>query len=306
MGLLVLRRVAMSIPILFVVVTVVFFAFQLIPGDAARMYAGADAPEEQVEAIRKELGLDQPVRTQYVQYMSRLVRGDLGKSIFTRRPVATEIADRLGNTLKLSGAAIALATVCGVSMGSFAALRKGTAWDHGTSIVALAGISMPVFWLGQLLISLFSVTLGVLPSAGHGSWLHYIMPTLCLSVYSMAFITRMTRSSMLETVGQDYVRTARAKGVRESRVLLFHSLRNALLPVVTVVGLRFGYMVGGAVVVEEVFAWPGMGRLLVTAVGQRDLPVVQGVLLVFASAFVLVNLAVDIAYMYLDPRIRYR
>lgn len=302
----IIRRVLISIPILLLVVTLVFFAFQLIPGDPARMYAGEQAPLEQVEAIRKEMGLDRPVLVQYTSYLVRLIQGDMGKSLFTRRTVAVEIGSRYGKTFSLAVAAILVATAFGITMGAVSALYRGRLPDLLVTVISLLGISIPVFWLGLLMMYLFSVTLGWLPSAGSGTWKHYIMPTISLSVFSLAFIARMTRSALLETIQQDYVRTARAKGVRERMVLLLHSLRNALLPVTTVVGLRFGYMVGGAVVTEQVFAWPGLGQLLITAVGQRDIPLVQGLLLVFAGSFVAVNLMVDILYASLDPRIRHR
>lgn len=302
----IIRRVLISIPILLLVVTLVFFAFQLIPGDPARMYAGEQAPLEQVEAIRKEMGLDRPVLVQYTSYLVRLIQGDMGNSLFTRRTVALEIGSRYGKTFSLAVAAILVATAFGITMGAVSALYRGRLPDLLVTVISLLGISIPVFWLGLLMMYLFSVTLGWLPSAGSGTWKHYIMPTISLSVFSLAFIARMTRSALLETIQQDYVRTARAKGVRERMVLLLHSLRNALLPVTTVVGLRFGYMVGGAVVTEQVFAWPGLGQLLITAVGQRDIPLVQGLLLVFAGSFVAVNLMVDILYASLDPRIRHR
>jgi ABC-type dipeptide/oligopeptide/nickel transport system permease component len=300
------KRFLISIPILLLVVTLVFFAFQLIPGDPARMYVGVDASQEAVEKVRQDLGLDRPVLTQYVNYMSRLAVGDLGKSIYTRRPVVRELAPRFWNTVQLSVAAIVFATLVGVVLGTLATVKQGTVWDHLLSVLSLFGISMPVFWMGLLLTYLFSIELRWLPSAGNESWRHFLMPTFCLSAFSLAFITRMTRSSLLEVMAQDYVRTALAKGVREAIVVGWHALRNAMLPVVTVVGLRFGYMLGGAVVTEEVFAWPGLGRLLVTAVGQRDIPLVQGALLLFGASFVLVNLAVDLVYGLLDPRIRHR
>lgn len=302
----VISRVLIGIPILFFVVTAVFFAFRLIPGDAARIIAGDEAPIERVEQIRRDLGLDRPAIVQYGAYLSDLVRGDLGTSFSSRRPVATEISERYWNTFSLALAAITFATIMGVSMGVISALFRGQIADHVVTILSLVGISIPVFWLGLLMMQLFSVELRLLPAAGYGTWQHFIMPTITLSVFSIAFITRMTRSSLLETIQQDYVRTARAKGVRERLVLLLHSLRNALLPVTIVVGLRFGYMVGGAVITEEVFAWPGLGRLLILSVAQRDIPLVQGLLLVFAASFVLVNLLVDILYAFLDPRIRYR
>jgi peptide/nickel transport system permease protein len=300
------RRVLVSAPMLLLVVTAVFFAFQVIPGDPARLYVGADSSQEAVERARRDLGLDRPVLVQYASYLERLARGDLGQSITTRRPVTQELGPRFYATVKLAVASIVFATLVGVALGALAAVKQGTVWDHLVTIVALLGISIPVFWLGLLLMYLFSVQLQLLPSAGDETWRHYLMPTLCLATFSVAFIARMTRSALLEVLRQDYVRTARAKGVREFVVVSWHALRNALLPVATVVGLRFGYLLGGAVVTEQVFAWPGLGRLLVGAVGQRDIPVVQGSLLLFGTCFVLVNLAVDLLYGVLDPRIRQR
>lgn len=302
----IIRRLMVSIPIIFLVITTVFFTFQLLPGDPVRMYLGADAPQEAVDRKREELGLNRPIMVQYVDYLAGLARFDLGDSIFTSRSVASEISRRFWNTVQLSLAAIAVATVSGVLLGTFAAIKRGTFWDSAVSLVSIAGISIPVFWLGLLLTYLLSVQLDLLPSSGNRSWRHFIMPTITLATFSLAFITRMTRSSVLETIGQDYVRTARAKGLSERLVVARHALRNALLPIATVVGLRFGYMLGGSVIVEEIFAWPGMGRLFVSAVGQRDIPVVQGTLLVFALTFVLVNLLVDITYAFIDPRIRHQ
>lgn len=299
------RRVLVSIPTVFLVVTLVFLAFRVIPGDPAQMYAGEQATRETLEQVRRELGLDKPVHVQYVEYLKNLARGDLGRSYITRRPVIVEISTRFANTVKLSLAAISLAVVTGLTMGIIAAVKQERFWDYLFSILALVGISTPVFWLALILMYIFSLRLHILPTAGNQTWKHYLMPTFCLSVYSIAFITRMTRSALLEVFGEDYVRTARAKGLPERIVLLRHILRNALIPITTVVGLRFGYMLGGAVVTETVFAWPGMGRLLVTAVEQRDIPIVQGVLLVFGTAFVLINLIVDVLYSVIDPRIRY-
>jgi ABC-type dipeptide/oligopeptide/nickel transport system permease component len=300
------RRVLASIPVLLLVVTAVFFAFQLIPGDPARAFLGPEATPATVEQLRRELGLDKPVMTQYLNYLRRLVRGDLGKSISTRRPVVEELGNPFGNTVRLSVASIIVATVIGIVLGTVAAVRQGTAVDHLASVIALLGISIPVFWLGLLLMYLFSVQLRLLPSAGYETWRHYVMPTLSLATFSLAFIARMTRSSLLEVIRQDYVRTARAKGLSEFRVVVAHALRNALLPVVIIVGLRFGYMLGGAVVTEQVFAWPGLGRLLVAAVSQRDIPLIQGILLLFATSFVAVNTAVELLDGVLEPQIRYR
>ncbi len=306
MAFFVARRVLASIPVLLLVVTAVFFAFQLIPGDPARAFLGPEATPATVEQLRRELGLDKPVMTQYLNYLRRLVRGDLGKSISTRRPVVEELGNPFGNTVRLSVASIIVATVIGIVLGTVAAVRQGTAVDHLASVIALLGISIPVFWLGLLLMYLFSVQLRLLPSAGYETWRHYVMPTLSLATFSLAFIARMTRSSLLEVIRQDYVRTARAKGLSEFRVVVAHALRNALLPVVIIVGLRFGYMLGGAVVTEQVFAWPGLGRLLVAAVSQRDIPLIQGILLLFATSFVAVNTAVELLYGFLEPQIRYR
>lgn len=300
------RRLVVAIPVLLLVVTLVFFAFQIIPGDPARMFVGPDASQEAVEATRRELGLDQPIMLQYLTYMRRLLTGDLGRSIAVRKPVIEELVRTFPATFRLATVSILVSTLIGVTLGLLAAVNRGGLMDQVTSFLAVLGLSMPVFWLGLLLIYLFSVELRWLPSTGESGWANYIMPTICLSTFSIAFIARMTRSAMLEVIRLDFIRTARAKGVPEWGIVVRHGLRNALLPIVTVVGLRFGYMLGGAVVTEEIFAWPGMGRLLVVAVAQRDIPVVQGLLLMFAAAFVLVNLLVDISYAFLDPRIRYR
>lgn len=300
----IIRRLLIAIPILLLVVTLVFFAFQLIPGDPAQMYVGEQATQETLDRVREELGLDRPVLVQFWSYLMRLARGDLGKSYITRRPVTVEVTSRYLNTVELAVAATLLATVVGITMGILSAVNEGGLGDAVFSSLALVGISTPVFWLGLLLAYVFSIKLHLLPVSGKDSWLHYVMPTVCLAVWSLAFIARMTRSCMLEYLKEDFVRTARSKGLPERAVLTVHVLRNALIPVTTTVGIRFGYMLGGAVVTETIFAWPGMGRLLVRAVQQRDIPVVQGVLLVFAASFVLVNLAVDVLYGILDPRIR--
>ncbi|MBM3451082.1 MAG: ABC transporter permease [Armatimonadetes bacterium] len=306
MGSFIWQRIVGSIPVLFLVVTLVFFAFQLIPGDPARMLLGPEATQETVDRMRQELGLDKPVLVQYVNYLQRLVQGDLGKSIFTRRTVVVEMAAPFVNTFYLAIAAIIAATIPGIVLGTIAAVKQGTLWDHLASVFALLGISIPVFWLALLMMYLFSVQLKWLPSTGNQTAAHYIMPTITLATFSLAFIARMTRSSLLEVIRQDYVRTARAKGLPERVVVGYHALRNALVPVLIVVGLRFGYMLGGAVVAEQVFAWPGLGRLLISAVNQRDIPLIQGILLLFAGSFVVVNMIVDLFYGFLDPQIRYR
>lgn len=302
----ILKRIFNVIPVLFIVITVVFFAFKLIPGDPAIMYAGEQADPETLDRVRHEMGLDQPVITQYIQYISRLVRGDMGKSFIVRKPVAEIVFDRFLNTLKLSVVAIILAILLGIAFGLISAIKYETGLDYFFSILSITGISIPVFWLAMLMMYVFSVKLKILPIAGDGSWKNYIMPSVCLAVYSIAFITRMTRSALLELIGEDFVRTAKAKGVKEKIILFRHILRNALIPIITVVGLRFGYMLGGAVITETVFAWPGMGRLLVTSVKHRDIPMVQGILLVFAVSFMLVNFIVDLLYGIVDPRVRFK
>lgn len=305
MGAYIARRVLSSIPVLFLVVTGVFFAFQLIPSDPARAYLGPEATPETVEVLRRELGLDKPMIVQYVNYLKRLARGDLGKSISTRRLVVKELGSPFVNTIKLSIASIILATVVGVLLGTVAAVRQGTFWDHLASVVALLGISIPVFWLGLLMMYFFSVQLHLLPSAGDYTWKHYFMPTVALAVFSLAFIARMTRSSLLEVIRQDYVRTARAKGLAERRVINHHALRNALLPIITLIALSIPAVLNGAVLTETVFSWPGMGLLLFQAILGHDFNVAMAVLLFLAVTTVLFNLLADLAYALVDPRIRY-
>jgi len=293
------------IPTVFLVITLVFFAFQLIPGDAALIFAGEQASQEQIAQIRSDLGLDKPVLEQYSIYLQRLLKGDMGKSAITGRPVILEIRSRFFNTVKLAVVATLVSSIFGIVFGTISALKREKPADYMISVLSIFGISIPSFWLALLLMYFFSVKLKLLPTTGNASLKHYIMPTIVLSVYSIAFIARMTRSSLFEILGEDYVRTAREKGMKERIVIAKHVLRNALIPVITVVGLQFGYLLGGAVVTETVFAWPGLGRLLVTSVEQRDLMVVQGVLLVFATSFVLVNLLIDLLYGLVDPRIRF-
>ncbi len=302
----IIKRILSVIPVLFIVITVVFFAFKLIPGDPAIMYAGEQAEPETLERVRHEMGLDQSVLTQYVKYISRLVRGDMGKSFIVRKPVAGEVFYRFKNTLKLSVVAIILAIFLGIAFGLISAIKYETGFDYVFTVLSITGISIPVFWLAMLMMYIFSIQLKLLPMAGNASWKNYIMPSICLAAYSVAFITRMTRSAILELMGDDFVRTARAKGVKERLVLFRHILRNALIPIITIVGLRFGYMLGGAIITETVFAWPGMGRLLVMSVKHRDIPMVQGCLLVFSVSFVLINLIVELMYGIVDPRVRYK
>lgn len=305
LGLYILRRLGLAIPTLLGVTLIIFFMVRLIPGDPARVIAGIQASEEEVARLRVELGLTRPIYAQYAIFLGRLVRGDLGTSAVTRAPVTEEIATRLRATVMLAISSVALATVVGLAAGIVSATRQYSALDYLVMSAALFGVSIPVFWLGLMLMLLFSVYLHWLPAGGFGGPAHLILPSVALAAVSIAIIARMTRSSLLETFNQDYVRTAHAKGVRRPAVILRHALKNALIPILTVIGLQFGALLGGAILTETTFAWPGMGRLLVNAISSRDYPVIQGIVLMFALLFVAVNLAVDLLYAYVDPRIHY-
>ncbi len=299
------RRILTVIPTLLGVATVIFVLLRLLPGDPARVIAGLLATEEDVARIRHLLGLDSPLPLQYVNFLARLLHGDLGVSTRTGDPVLAEILSRLPHTVELAVISTALATAVGVTLGMLAASRNNSWLDLVISGAAIFGISMPVYWLGLMLIIVFSIGFHLLPAAGASEPLSFLLPSLTLASFSVALIARMTRSSMLEVLGQDYVRTARAKGLSRRSVLIHHALRNALLPIITAIGLQFGALLGGAVLTETVFSWPGVGRLLVDSIFSRDYPVVQGVVLVFSTLFILVNLVVDLLYGYVDPRIRY-
>lgn len=263
------------------------------------------ATPEDVNLIRRQLGLDRPFHVQYALFLSRLVRLDLGRSARTQNPVIEEIWSRLPNTVLLAVAAISLACLFGIPAGIVSAVRPYTWIDYLATSMALFGISMPVFWLGLMLVILFSVVLHWLPAGGTGSWKHVVLPSLTLASFVVAFITRMTRASMMEALSQDYVTTARSKGLREEVVIIKHALKNALIPIITVVGLQFGLLLGGAVLTETVFAWPGLGRLIVDSILARDYPVIQGAILIFGLLYITVNLLVDLVYAWVDPRIRY-
>ncbi|HAZ31013.1 TPA: peptide ABC transporter permease, partial [Candidatus Acetothermia bacterium] len=277
---------------------------RLIPGDPAVVMAGEAAPYEVVAAIRREFGLDRSVPVQYGIFLARLVRGDLGQSVRTRRPVLYEIWARLPATAELALVSMAIATLLGVAAGVISATRHNTLVDYVCMVGALVGISVPVFWLGLMAMWFLSVQLGWFPVGGRGTLRHLVLPALTLGASAIAMIARMTRSSMLEILRQDHIRTARAKGLRERVVNQRHALRNALVPVVTLVGLQVGGLLGGAVLTETVFAWPGVGRLAVDSILNRDYPVVQGVVILMATVFVMVNLGVDMLYSVIDPRIR--
>lgn len=301
----VIKRLLSMIPVLIGISILLFFMLRMLPGDPAQVLAGQMASPEEIATIRTQLGLDRPIYEQYLSYLGRLVRLDLGRSARTQNPVIEEIWARLPNTILLAVVAISLACLLGIPAGIISAVRPYTWVDYAVTMGALFGISMPVFWLGMMLVVLFSVILRWLPAGGTGGWQHVVLPSVTLASFVVAFIARMTRSTMLETLAQDYTTTARSKGLKENVVVIKHALKNALIPIVTVVGLQFGLLLGGAVLTETVFAWPGIGRLIVDSILARDYPVIQGTILIFGLLYLLVNLAVDLAYAYIDPRIRY-
>jgi ABC-type dipeptide/oligopeptide/nickel transport system permease component len=301
----IIYRLLQIIPVLLLLSIVVFGLLHIAGGDPARLIAGETASREDIEAIRAKFGLDKPIHIQYGIWLGHVLSGDLGNSIVTRRPVTAEIADRIWPTVELATTAMFLATLVGIAVGIVSAVRQYSLLDHLSMVMALFGVSTPIFWLGLMLIYLFAVELRWLPSGGMGSLKALILPSITLGAASAAIVARMTRSSLLEVIRQDYIRTARAKGLPERTVLLRHSLKNAFIPIVTVIGLQYGYLLGGTVVTETVFSRPGIGRMLVNAITTRDFPVVQGTIMVLAVTFVIVNLVVDLIYIYLDPRIHY-
>jgi len=305
MGTYLVRRLLLTVPVLLGVTFIIFAMVRMIPGDPAQVIAGEQATRETVETVRRSLGLDRPLLLQYVHFLGDLLRGDMGRSTRSLRPVAQELADRFPNTIELTLAGMLVASLIGVVAGVVSATRQNRWPDTLSMVVALAGVSMPVFWLGLMLILLFSVKLGWLPPVGRGSWAQLILPALTLGAASAAILARMTRSSLLEVLRQDFITTARAKGLAQRAVIYKHALKNAMIPVVTVMGLQFGTLLSGAVLTETVFAWPGLGRLIVESILARDYPVVQGAVLLAALSFVFVNLVVDLLYSVLDPRIRY-
>jgi len=329
----IVRRILLLFPILFGVSLAVFLVMHLFTVDPAEIILGQHATPEQVAVVREELGLNKPIYVQFADYISRAVRGDLGQSVITKTSITEELMKRFPATAELAVLAICLASVLGISLGVVSAVRQNSIFDYGAMVAALLGVSMPIFWLGLMMIILFSVTLGWLPASGRiaigfkpeeitglylvdslltgdmesfwNAFKHLLMPAIALGAYSTAIIARMTRATMLETIRQDYVRTARAKGLREPVVVVKHALRNALIPIVTVIGLQMGALLGGAVLTETVFSWPGIGSYIVDGIMVSDYPRVQGAVLLIATIFVLVNLIVDVLYCYLDPRIQH-
>lgn len=300
----ILKRLIMLIPVLLGVSFIVFSILSFTPGDPVEMRLGENYSEEAYDAMREEMGLNDPFLVRYVKYIVNAVQGDFGTSYRTSNPVVEELAARLPNTILLSVVAMFFAILVGIPLGVISATHQYSAVDNVSMVGALFGVSMPNFWLGLMLIVIFASGLGWFPSSNFDSWKSIVLPAVTLSVNSLAMITRMTRSSMMETIRQDYIRTARAKGLKEGAVTIKHALRNAMIPIVTTVGLQFGFSLGGAVLVETVFAWPGIGRLLVECIKLKDTPVVVACVLVLATMFSIINLCIDILYAFLDPRIR--
>lgn len=303
MMMFILRRLMQTIPVVIGVTFVVFFIMQLVPGDPAVLLAGEGASKETIESIREQLGLNRPLLVQYFDYLISVFRGDFGVSLKNSQPVLDEILVRLPITIELAIFSIIITIVLGMTAGIISAIKPYSITDTTVMIVALFGISLPSFWFGLMMMYFFSVKLQILPVAGWDSLLHVILPALTLGAGGAAIVARMTRSSMLEVIRQDYVRTARAKGLREQVIIYKHALRNALIPVITVVGLQFGALLGGTVLVESIFAINGLGRMIVDSIRMRDLPMVQGGVLVASLVFVIVNLAVDVLYRFFNKRI---
>ncbi|EMG8289692.1 glutathione ABC transporter permease GsiC [Salmonella enterica] len=302
----VLKRLLGLIPTLLIVAVLVFLFVHLLPGDPARLIAGPEADAQVIALVRQQLGLDQPLHVQFWHYIPHVLQGDFGTSMVSRRPVSEEIASRFLPTLWLTITSMIWAVLFGMAIGIAAAVWRNRWPDRVGMTLAVTGISFPAFALGMLLMQIFSVDLGWLPTVGADSWQHYILPSLTLGAAVASVMARFTRSSFVDVLSEDYMRTARAKGVSKTWVVLKHGLRNAMIPVVTMMGLQFGFLLGGSIVVEKVFNWPGLGRLLVDSVDMRDYPVIQAEVLLFSLEFILINLVVDVLYAAINPAIRYK
>lgn len=300
----IIKRIGALIPIVIGITLLIYFVMSFSPGDPATMMLGSAATPEAIDQLRQEMGLDKPVAVQYINYMKNLLKGDMGKSYITKNTVSSEIASRFPVTIKLGVAAIFLAVIISIPIGIVCATKPNSLIDGLSMTLALVGVSMPAFWAALLMILFFSVKLGWFPSGGITNWVSYVLPSVSLSFGSMAVIARTMRSSMLEVIRQDYITTARAKGVPRKRIIRRHALKNSLIPTVTVIGIEMGTALGGAVLTETVYALPGLGRLIVDSIKNKDTPLVLGSLIVFAVSFSLVNLAIDILYAYIDPRIK--
>ncbi len=299
-----LRRLAGTIPVLLAVSVFVFGFVHALPGDPARLVAGPDAAPQDIAAVRAEMGLDRPLWVQYGVWVDNAAHFRLGRSIKTRQQVSEVIGERFMPTLWLTLVSMGWSMVAGILLGVISGVRRGSAGDQASMVLAISGVSMPSFWLGLLLISLFSVHLGWLPTGGYGTWQHFVMPAFVLGLGVAAVMARFTRSAFIEVSAEDYVCTARMKGAPEWRVVWHHTLRNALIPVITLTGLQFGFLMGGSIVVETVYSWPGLGRLLVDSVSYRDYPVIQAEIMLFSIEFVFINLFVDLLYAVVNPEIR--
>ncbi|MEE9171558.1 MAG: nickel ABC transporter permease [candidate division NC10 bacterium] len=299
------RRLLLLVPVAWGVSTLVFLLIHLTPGDPVEVMLGETALPAAKEALRHSLRLDQPLPDQYLQFLQGLVTGDLGMSLFSREPVLTRIVKALPATIELAVAGLAIALIIALPLGILAAVRRDTGLDHGSRFVALLGVSIPNFVLGPLLIIAFAIQLNWLPVSGRGGFPHLVLPALTLGMALAGILSRMVRASLLEVLGQDYIRAARAKGLSERQVILHHGLMAALIPVITIVGLQFGALLAGTIITETIFAWPGLGRLTLEAIQARDYPLVQGCVLVISFGYVIVNAMTDLVYAYVDPRIRY-
>lgn len=301
-----LRRLLYSVFVLWGALTIVFVVVRIVPGDPAQLIAGPQATAEDVAALRHTLGLDRSLPVQYARFLTGVAQLDLGNSLRLNRPALGAVTERIGATALLAVTAMFLALAISFPLGIAAALRRRTPLDGAISILSLVGQSLPSFWIGLMAILIFARRFGWLPSSGSGSWRHLVLPAITLALPLVGVLTRLIRSQLLEVLAEDYIRTAKAKGLAATTVVRAHALRNMLIPVVTVVGLQLGHLLGGAVIVETVFGWPGAGRLLVTAIGNRDYPLIQAAILLVTAGFISINLLVDLSYAYLDPRIRYQ
>jgi ABC-type dipeptide/oligopeptide/nickel transport system permease component len=305
MGRLIGRRLLFLLPVLFGILVAVFVTMRIVPGDPARLVGGPDAGPEELAAIRQQFGLDQPLHVQFERYLLDILRGEFGRSLKTQRPVLDEIVPRLWNTALLAVLSTLFAAALGLLAGIVAAARRNSTFDHATMVVAMLGVSTPSFYLGIVLIVVFAVMLRLFPAGGSGGLIHFVLPAVTLGASTLGIVARMTRASMIDVLEEDYIRTARAKGVRERVIVARHALRNALLPVIAVVALQFGFVLAGSVLVETVFSFPGIGWLIVESISMRDYPVVQGSILLVTFVSVLVNLVADLLYGYADPRVKY-
>ncbi|HJB35503.1 MAG TPA: ABC transporter permease subunit [Candidatus Blautia merdipullorum] len=300
----IVKRIIGVIPTLILVVTFVFFFVRMIPGDPARLVAGPQATQEDVELVREQLGLNESIPKQYVNYVSGLFHGDLGTSLRTKRPVAVEVASRYGNTVQLTLLSLAWSSVVGILLGVWSGRHRSKWQDYTGMTLAVSGISLPSFWIGFILIIIFSVNLKIFPTTGADGFSSLVLPAFTLGTSVAAVVARFTRSSLIEVMKEDYIRTARAKGLREKAVIWKHAFRNSMISVVTVIGLQFGYLLGGSVVTESVFAFPGLGSLLIESVNYRDYPAIQSLILIFSLHFLIINLLVDVLYALLNPEIQ--